>query len=75
MSTDNRPVKGAYPKLEDFGVDPMTVSRWRKRLKDDDKFSVALESAQERCRKVCEAEKGTGGKAKDASSVSPARRR
>ena len=45
-----------FPKLEDFGVDPMTVSRWRNRLKDDAKFEEQLAKAQERCIKVCETE-------------------
>ncbi len=53
METDNGPVKG-FLKLEDFGVDPMTVSRWRSRLKDPKKFEVQLGKAQERCIKVCE---------------------
>ena len=53
MKTSNRSVK-SFPKLEDFGVDPMTVSRWRQRLKDDAKFEEQIEKAQERCIKVCE---------------------
>ena len=43
-----------FPKLEDFGVDPKTVSRWRHRLKDDAKFEEQIVKAQERCIKVCE---------------------
>ena len=35
VETPNRSVK-SFPKLEDLGVDPMTVSRWRKRLKPAD---------------------------------------
>lgn len=53
MKTSNSTVK-SYPKLEDFGVDPMTVSRWRTRLKTDDNFATQLVKAQERCIKVCE---------------------
>lgn len=45
--------------LADFGLDRDTVHRWRKRLKDPRKFDGALEAAQERCRRVCEAEKGS----------------
>lgn len=45
-----------FPKLEDFGVDPKTVSRWRGRLisNDGSKFETELEKAHERCIKVCE---------------------
>ena len=43
-----------FPKLEDYGLDPTTVSRWRGRLKDDKKFDEQLEKANERCIKVCE---------------------
>ena len=56
VETPNRPVK-SFPKLEDYSVDPMTVSRWRTRYADEVKFDEALEAAQERCRRVCEAEK------------------
>ena len=47
METHNRPVKG-FLRLEDFGLDPMTVSRWRKRLKDPEKFDEALKRAGDR---------------------------
>ena len=47
-----------FPKLEDFDVDPMTVSRWRSRLKSPAKYAEALEAAKERCVKVCEARQG-----------------
>lgn len=43
----------------DFGLDREAISRWRKRLKDPRKFDAALEAAQERCRRVCEADKGS----------------
>lgn len=46
------------PKLSDLGIDPMTASRWRKKLSDPRKFDETLEAAAERCRKICEAEKG-----------------
>jgi hypothetical protein len=42
----------------DFGLPRDTISRWRKKLKDPKKFYAALEAAQERCRRVCEADKG-----------------
>jgi phage N-6-adenine-methyltransferase len=53
----NGPVT-VFPKPEDFGLDKMTLSRWRQRYKDDDTYKQALEAAQERCRRVCEAERG-----------------
>lgn len=62
---DAQDFKGGNPtvtglqRLEDLGVDRVTVHRWRKKLKDDAGFSKALEAAQERCRRVCEAEKGS----------------
>jgi hypothetical protein len=45
-------------KLSDHGLDDGTVHRWRKKLKDPKRFDAALEAAQERCRRVCEADKG-----------------
>lgn len=51
-NTDNRPVIGV--KAEKFGLDLMTVSRWRSRLKSETKFAEQLEKAHERCIKVCE---------------------
>lgn len=42
----------------DFGLDRDTIYRWSKRLKDPAKFDAALESAHERCVKVCEARSG-----------------
>jgi hypothetical protein len=57
--------KGGSPSLvhdglnaANFGLDRETISRWRKRLKDPNKFDATLESAAERCRRVCEADKG-----------------
>jgi phage N-6-adenine-methyltransferase len=47
------------PTLEDLKVDGVTLHRWRIRLKDEKNFDAALEAAQERCRRVCEAEKGS----------------
>lgn len=45
-------------KITDFGLDRDTIHRWRKRLKEPKKFDIALESANERCVKVCEARQG-----------------
>lgn len=47
-----------FDRLEDLNLDRDTVHRWRIRLKDPIRFDAALEAAQERCRRVCEAEKG-----------------
>jgi phage N-6-adenine-methyltransferase len=38
--------------------DRETIRRWR-RLKDEPKFEATLKAAQERCRRVCEAERGS----------------
>ena len=53
---------------EDGIPDRRVIHRWRTRLKDAEKFESALESAQERCRRVCEAEKG-GTEQKGASGT------
>lgn len=45
--------------LADLGVDHMTVHRWRTKLSDAKKFDATLEAARERCRRVCEAERGS----------------
>jgi hypothetical protein len=45
-------------RAENFGLDRDTIHRWRKRLKDPKKFDATLESVHERCRRVCEADKG-----------------
>lgn len=45
--------------LKSLGQDGDTVHRWRTRLKDEGKFETALIAAQERCRRVCEADKGS----------------
>ncbi len=42
-------------RIESFGLDRDTIHRWRKRLEVPKKFDEALEAAQERCVKVCEA--------------------
>jgi phage N-6-adenine-methyltransferase len=47
------------PAAADFGLNRETLSRWRKKLKDPRKFDDTLEAAAERCRRVCEAEKGS----------------
>ncbi len=57
-STRNGTVTGR-PLRSELPVDPMTLSRWRTRLTNEAKFIKALEAAQERCRRVCEAEKGS----------------
>lgn len=44
---------------DDLPVDPLTIHRWRSRLKDELKFEKSLAAAQERCRRTCEAEKGS----------------
>lgn len=41
-----------------LGLSETMVSRWRTRLKNPAKFDAALEAAAERCRRICEAEKG-----------------
>ena len=51
QSTDGR-------AAQDYGLDRDTIHRWRKRLKDPRKFDAALEKAQERRVKVCEARQG-----------------
>jgi len=38
--------------------DRLTIHRWRTRLKDARQYAVALEAAQARCVRVCEASKG-----------------
>ena len=38
-----------------------TIHRWRRLLKAPNKFEAALELAQERCAKVCEARQGRSG--------------
>lgn len=43
---------------EDYGLDRDTIYRWRRRLKDPQKFDDALEVAHARCVKVCEARQG-----------------
>lgn len=45
-------------KISDLGLDRDTVSRWRKKLADPRKFEETLEAAAERCRRICEADKG-----------------
>lgn len=50
--TDNATIK-------ELGLDRDTVHRWRGRLKDEHKFETSLLAAQERCRRTCEAEKGS----------------
>jgi hypothetical protein len=45
-------------RAEDFGLDRDTIHRWRTRLKDARKFDRALEAAQERCVRICEAHRG-----------------
>ncbi len=44
--------------LARLGVDKDSVHRWRVKLKDLKKYEKALEGAKERCRQICEAEKG-----------------
>jgi hypothetical protein len=46
------------PAAADFGLNRETISRWRKRLKDPKKFDATLQSSHERCRRVCETDKG-----------------
>ena len=41
-------------KAKDLGLDRDTISRWRKRLKEPDRFDEELQRAQERCLMVCE---------------------
>lgn len=48
-----------FQRLDDLGVSKETVYKWRTRLADSAKFDHALEAAQERCRRVCEADKGS----------------
>ena len=57
-------VVGDGPAAEDFGLDRDNIHRWRKRLKEPRKFDAALEAAQERCIKVCEARQGQSDYAK-----------
>jgi phage N-6-adenine-methyltransferase len=54
-STRNGSVTGAV-RAKDFGLDKMTISRWRARLNDPDKFEQTLETARERCRRIVEAD-------------------
>jgi ParB family chromosome partitioning protein len=53
------PVRDAGPVAGHDGLpDRLTIHRWRQRLKDEPKFQATLQAAQERCRRVCEAERG-----------------
>jgi phage N-6-adenine-methyltransferase len=53
------PVHDATPIAGRDGLpDRDTIHRWR-RLKDEKKFEATLKAAQERCRRVCEAERGS----------------
>ena len=54
----DRPVT-QFVRLEDLGLDKKPVSRWRKKLKDPKKYDAALDAASERCRRICESEKGS----------------
>lgn len=65
--TCNGAVTG-FLKSQEFGLDHMTISRWRKRLKDAKKFDEALEKAHERCVKVCEARSGHNDEARASNS-------
>lgn len=40
------------------GVEPMTIHRWRTKLKDEKKYNDTLAAAAERCRRTVEFEKG-----------------
>lgn len=46
------------PTLKSLGVDKDSVHRWRGKLKAPEKYDITLAAAKERCRQVCEAEKG-----------------
>lgn len=50
--------QGGFSKLEDFGLDSTTVSRWRQRLKDPRKFDAELEKVHARCIRIAEFQKG-----------------
>jgi phage N-6-adenine-methyltransferase len=61
-----RPGKKSFQTGNDFlpagknGLpDSVTIHRWRIRLKADAKYEATLQAAQERCRRVCEAERGS----------------
>ena len=54
IKKNNRPV--IFPD----GIDPMTLSRWRERLKDPHKFDTELEQATERYVKIVEFHQGGG---------------
>ena len=54
----NRPVT-QFTSLEKLGMDKMTASRWRARLKEIEKFEATVATAKERARRVCEFEKGS----------------
>jgi phage N-6-adenine-methyltransferase len=47
---------GTKSRPKDFGLDRMTISRWRSRLNDPEKFEQTLEAARERCRRIVEAD-------------------
>ena len=47
------------PAADDLGLDRMAIKRWSDRLADETKFDRALEAAKVRCRRVCEADKGS----------------
>ncbi len=40
--------QSGYATLEKLGLDRTTVSRWRSRLKDEEKFETTLKQAKER---------------------------
>lgn len=54
-SNRNRPVKNdSEPR-----IDPMVLSRWRKKLSDPAKFETELEKARARCIKIVEAQQAS----------------
>lgn len=62
--TDRKGIKAGSDGIPDS----ITIHRWRTRLKSPEKFEKALTAAQERCRRICEAEKG-GTEQKGASGT------